>query len=351
MFSWYYLRKNRINIVCILAILFVRMSGPHSRLSRAGTELESVENKLQLLLGSLSFEDLAQAVSALPGDTRKSQEIEHDIRDLCAGVDLDRFAATAETYVEGYEKDYGSMSALKALYAETIIERDRAASQLGGDDIPAQYLAVTDPGEHLQMLRDILDQKQLLRENALTAKTAAVSRLETYQQNCSDDPEETVRRAKNALHEKKALLAHWKHIAEVFAKQKEAVRNDPMQDISEHFARYLDVLSDGGVASEFPEKDKLNIRIYSHDRLIDHGKLSEGTRETVSLAFRFAVLDHLFPDGGGLIVLDDPFTDMDAERTTRACDMVKECAKRHQIIFLTCKEEYLPMLEGNNIYL
>ena len=85
----------------------------------------------------------------------------------------------------------------------------------------------------------------------------------------------------------------------------------------------------------------------NENRLLDYGKLSEGTKETVSLAFRLAVLDHLFPDGGGVIVFDDPFTDMDAERSAQSCELVQECAKRHQVIFLTCREEYLDMLKGN----
>ena len=88
-----------------------------------------------------------------------------------------------------------------------------------------------------------------------------------------------------------------------------------------------------------------------NDLPLDYGKLSEGTKETVSLAFRLAVLDHLFPDGGGVIVLDDPFTDMDSERTNQACKLVKECAKRHQVIFMTCRTEYLQMLGGNTIKL
>lgn len=82
-----------------------------------------------------------------------------------------------------------------------------------------------------------------------------------------------------------------------------------------------------------------------------YGKLSEGTKETVSLAFRLAVLDHLFPDGGSVIVLDDPFTDMDSERTNQACKLVKECVKQHQVIFMTCREEYIQMLGGNTIKL
>ena len=91
------------------------------------------------------------------------------------------------------------------------------------------------------------------------------------------------------------------------------------------------------------------MNIYSGNNLLDYKKLSEGTKETVSLAFRLAVLDHLFPDGGGVIVFDDPFANMDAERTAQSCELIKECAKQHQVLFLTCKEEYIDMLNGNLI--
>jgi uncharacterized protein YhaN len=57
----------------------------------------------------------------------------------------------------------------------------------------------------------------------------------------------------------------------------------------------------------------------------------------------------LFPEGGGVVVLDDPLTDMDAERSAQSCGLVKEAAKKHQVIFLTCKEEYIDMLGGNII--
>ena len=122
-----------------------------------------------------------------------------------------------------------------------------------------------------------------------------------------------------------------------------------MQDIADRFAHYLRVISGGKVESDFPEADKLNMNIYSDNKLLDYGKLSEGTKETVSLAFRLAVLDHLFPEGGGVIVFDDPFTDMDADRTAQSCELIRECAQRHQVIFLTCKEDYIDMFGGNEI--
>ena len=91
------------------------------------------------------------------------------------------------------------------------------------------------------------------------------------------------------------------------------------------------------------------MNIYSGNKLLDYGKLSEGTNETVSLAFRLAVLDHLFPEGGGVIVFDDPFTDMDTDRTVQSCELIKECAQRHQVILLTCKEDAFDIFSGNKI--
>jgi uncharacterized protein YhaN len=123
-----------------------------------------------------------------------------------------------------------------------------------------------------------------------------------------------------------------------------------MAGLSRRFAENLAALSSGKVVPEFPDEARLQMTIYSDDRQLDYGKLSEGTKDTVFLAFRLAVLDHLFPEGG-VIVLDDPFADMDPQRVSRSCALLKEYAARHQIIVLTCRDEYLPLLEGNQVML
>ena len=97
--------------------------------------------------------------------------------------------------------------------------------------------------------------------------------------------------------------------------------------------------------------DALNLALYSGDHRLTFETLSEGTKDTVALAFRLAVLEYLYPDGGGLAVFDDPFTDMDADRKTEACNLLKEFSKRHQVIFLTCSEEYATLLGGTQFNL
>lgn len=314
------------------------------------SKMDNANNRLAFLLGSTTYEDLEAAAKAITTTVRSKEEIENNIITVCGSADVATFITKTETVVDGYAAEYGSVNDLKAKAFDLEAELKKAkASVSGAEDIPDEYLAITDPDAHLESLQNSLKLKQELRESALTEKTSTASRLDTYKEAHPEACQETVDKARRNFEEVQSLLNHWLHIQEVFEEQKENIHDNPMQDIADRFTHYLGIISGGKVSSEFPEADKLNMNIYSDNKLLDYGKLSEGTKETVSLAFRLAVLDHLFPEGGGVIVFDDPFTDMDADRTAQSCELIKECATRHQVIFLTCREEYLSALEGNPI--
>ena len=316
------------------------------------SKIETANSRLEVLLGSTTYEELETAASAITASVRIKAEIDGDILSVCGSNDIVRFITAKETIVDGYVAEYASINDLKAKAFDLESELKKAKDSVSAvEDIPAEYLSITDPDAHLESLQNDLKFKQSLRETALTSKTDTASKLESYKENISGDPVADVEKAERIFEEQKALLNHWLHIYKVFKEQKENIHDNPMQDIADRFTHYLSVISGGKVSSEFPETDKLNMNIYSDNKLLDYSKLSEGTKETVSLAFRLAVLDHLFPDGGGVIVFDDPFTDMDADRTAQSCELIKECAKQHQVIFLTCKKDYLEMLCGNNISL
>ena len=97
--------------------------------------------------------------------------------------------------------------------------------------------------------------------------------------------------------------------------------------------------------------ERFDTTLSSGDYALACDYLSEGTKDTVLLAFRLAMLKHLFPEGGGLAVFDDPFTDMDPARLSRACALIQEFARQNQVIFITCDEKYRNMLDGNVIEL
>ena len=317
----------------------------------ANTRTDIAKNSLAMLLGGTAYGELEAAAGAVTGDIRSKEEIERDIIAVCGSAAVEKFITAKETVIAGYEADYGGINALQDKVSKKGAELKNARESVSADgDIPAEYLSISDPDAYLKALRDDSEEKRSRREAALAEKAAAVSRRDSYQEKIPGDPVEDAEQAKRNFEEQKSLLAHWKHIEKVFKARKDAMQNEPMRDIADSFAHYLGVISGGKVSSEFPKADKLNMNIYSGNRHLDYGKLSEGTRDTVSLAFRLAVLDHLFPQGGGVVVFDDPFTDMDADRMAQSCELIKECAKRHQVIFLTCREDYLSMLNGNNIF-
>ena len=325
------------------------MDALRSRVNTARSNADTARIRLSAILGTNTFSEIQSAASAdVP--VRAADEIEKDITSLCGKDDVSRFITERETRLDGYTKEYGSISDLKAKAFDTAaeLEKARRAAEESAD-IPDELKEIKDPESKLAYLKNAMEFRRGERENALKAKPAAESRLYTLIENTAGDPADELETARRDFDEKKRLLDHWLNIKRVFEEQKKGVRNAPMRDIAESLSGYLNIISGGSIASVFPDPSKLGMNIYSRDRVMDHGKLSEGTKETVSLAFRLAVLDHLIPDGGGVIVLDDPLTDMDPERAERSCEIIKECAKRHQIIFLTCREEYSEMLGGERI--
>jgi uncharacterized protein YhaN len=121
-----------------------------------------------------------------------------------------------------------------------------------------------------------------------------------------------------------------------------------MVDIEKRFKKYLDLISSGDLGLKSID-DKLNVEMASGTHKLTYNILSDGTKDTISLAFRLAMLEHLYPKGDGLAVFDDPFTDMDPKRVQQACKLIMEFAQNNQVIFLTCDEKYKDMMNGNII--
>ena len=325
------------------------MAADSDRLNR---DIGEKERQLSLALGGEELSALESKAKELPETLRSSDDISGDILALCGSNDVDRFITAKETTLGQYASEYGSVDALqvKSVATESELERSKAEAS-AAEDVPEEYMNVSDPAAYLERLQQTQRDARSQQNKALSEKAAAEANLERFRDEMTEDPNEAVYNAEHRFAEQKELLAHWKHIDSVFAEHRAALSSSPMSDIAERFAQNLELISGGRDAAELPNGNKLDFNVYSADRLVDYGKLSEGTKDTVSLAFRLAVLDHLFPDGGGVIVLDDPCTDMDEERAARSCELIQKYAGRHQVIFLTCREEYADSLGGNLIRL
>ena len=306
---------------------------------------ERLNVQLEAMLDGTTLDELQTCADHVPSNTRTQSGIQADIKALCGNTAASDFASRKRALIDNYKKEFTSIETLEqqiSLTKESLLKVEQLLKE--SEEIPQEYLDIQDPDAYANIMRADIQRLQEDRRG----KDSSLGRMEERLDNLSDeiDPVRDCEEKKRIFENLKAELAHWKHIQAVFLDLKETLLTNPAGDLADHFERYLSCISSGKVSTNMLSNDSLNLAVYSGEHRLTMDTLSEGTKDTVALAFRLAVLDYLYPDGGGLAVFDDPFTDMDAERKREACILLKEFAQRHQVIFLTCSEEYFALLGG-----
>lgn len=136
-----------------------------------------------------------------------------------------------------------------------------------------------------------------------------------------------------------------------FNEIKNNMNEKPTDKLMDKMAGYLGDITLNGVRIESMGED-LQLELTSKGMPVNSYKLlSEGTKSTLLLSFKLAVLDFFFEEEGGVIVLDDILLDMDPLRRRKAAELLRKYAKQNQVIFMTCEPEMAELLGGNIIEL
>lgn len=304
-----------------------------------------MEKRLDMALAGEDFAELEKRAGDVC-EVRERVDIEADISALCGG-DPDKFIGSRENALSSYQNEFETQESLGEKINSAREQLEKAQEYVSSaENISEKYRNISDPEKHKEKLKTALDALRAETEQARDKKVSAQRDLENFGKT-SQELREELEKAKHGYEEKFGLLYDWVHIHQVFLRCRKELKGNPLQGLADNFKEYLGLISADNVSSDFDEGGKADFRIYSGDNLLDFDHLSDGTKGTVYLAFRLAVLDHLFPEGGGVIVLDDPLNDMDADRVKQSCKLIRAAAQRHQVIFLTCREEYISQLGGN----
>lgn len=319
-------------------------SGAYDRL---GAEVSNLKQSLALQLNSLSWEELEKQNAQAPADISTATEVKLQIEAICKNVPIDRFIGEKKGIKRQYEERYVSIDRLRdAIEGQRQQLRENEDKLSFVKDVPEEYRDIENPDQYDSRLCDKIEE---LEEELAALRDGLGGAERKLGEKSAEEYSEELVQAKADFEEKKAVCAHWEHIYQVFLQVKETAKGNPMQDIEEKFREYLTLISDGGVSLASPLDDRMTVKLASGNRALTYEILSNGTKDTISLAFRLAMLEHLFPDGGGLAVFDDPFTDMDPKRVEQSCRLIQKYAENNQVIFITCDAKYLQMLSGHVI--
>ena len=307
--------------------------------------IDKLREKMSIRLDKMTWEDLIDAASAIPDDIGDSSLIHADLKELC-GSSPDAFIGGLSSDIARYRDAYESIEKLaeseKKKCAEVNNLKDDAENM---EAIPDEFDEIEDPEAFDKELKD--EAQKIDKElDALYAEHSDAVR--NLGERSAEDYSDEFQMAEGEFQNTKAEYARWKHIQTVFLKIKESAKGNPMGDVERNFREYLSLLTAGAISLNTINED-LESSITSGNNRLTSNILSDGTKDAITLAFRLAVLDHLYPDGGCVVVFDDPFTDMDPKRTAQACAMIQKFAEKNQVIFVTCDTKYQKLLQGEFI--
>ena len=126
---------------------------------------------------------------------------------------------------------------------------------------------------------------------------------------------------------------------------KESFSSRYLNGLTKGFEKYVALLSDedlsksmAGHLDSVQTDIDLNVQITAYGEKKELGYFSTGTKDLMGLCMRFALVDAMFAEEQPFLVLDDPFVNLDKEKTERAVSFLKEAAEHYQILYLVCHE-------------
>lgn len=309
-------------------------------------KLDILNQSLKFTLGNITWDELTQAVSNIPEDIATVEVVNARIEEELGSVAVNELKKYHQDKILEYENKYGTYKELESLVMNTREELFKLQDKLDSfKGIPEEYAEINDPGEYSEYLN--LEFKRLekecdeLNQELKNAEIILADRI-------SEEYEEALIQTRAKFENAKETYQHWCNIFDVFLRLKEYNQGNATIGIEDKFKEYLNVISEGKL-SLIDLDDKLNIKLASDNHAMTYDILSEGTKDTVSLAFRLAMLEHIFPEGGGLAIFDDPFTDMDPQRVAESCKLIEKFAQNNQVLFVTCDEKYQNIMLGKII--
>ena len=183
---------------------------------------------------------------------------------------------------------------------------------------------------------EILNKLSKLKADKLLLKNRIDSLGESLQQKESVECEiENLSEEIDTLNEKYEILKDTMKYLEI-AKQNLASKY--IGGVKEGFEKYLSKL-DINDLSKYKIDINLDVKIEEQGQLYQSDYLSLGSLDLVNICTRMALVEAVYKQQEKpILILDDPFANLDDEKLKDAINLVKEISKEYQIIYFTCNK-------------
>lgn len=130
---------------------------------------------------------------------------------------------------------------------------------------------------------------------------------------------------------------HILKVQEYLAKAKESITNRYAAPILESFSKYYEMITSAS-AEEFHIDANTNITETKQGKQRETNTQSSGYRDLIGICLRVALVDAMYKEETPVLIMDDPFTNLDDEKIQKAKKFLEFVAEKYQVIYFTCSE-------------
>ncbi len=155
----------------------------------------------------------------------------------------------------------------------------------------------------------------------------------TLSETLSDKKEEAKESEKN--------LRKTKLTREYLTKAKNRFVAKYMSPVKDRFDYYMDIMAHAGILPEDEYQIDAGLSLQKKELGSYHeiAYQSDGYSDMIGICMRFALLDVMFKQEKPMIIMDDPFINLDANHLEGAKEFLKSVAGEYQILYFTCHED------------
>ncbi len=116
---------------------------------------------------------------------------------------------------------------------------------------------------------------------------------------------------------------------------KEAMTAKYAAPILKAFSGYYEMLT-GMPAGHFHVDANTEVTVEECGKQRETQTLSRGWRDLAGLCLRLALADAMYQEEMPVLIMDDPFTNLDDEKLAAGRNLLREVAKKYQVVYFTC---------------
>ncbi len=122
---------------------------------------------------------------------------------------------------------------------------------------------------------------------------------------------------------------------------KESLASKYMGEMNESLKTYLAALS-ANKPDAYQVDIDLKVKLEENGELHDSAELSTGMQDLIQLCMRLSLVDAVYKNvDAPLLILDDPFINLDNERIDSAKELINKISEKYQIIYFICHDSRL----------